>query len=76
MPAFAYAHKPDQVHDYAVQMAENMYAACKAFGVPRTLIISITHQESFFANVLGDNAMSASPFQIYRNQPSRSSSKQ
>ena len=65
-PAFAYAHKPEQIGEYAQQLASDMYTACEAFGVPKTLLISITHQESYFANVLGDNSLSASPFQIYR----------
>ncbi|MEW5725282.1 MAG: hypothetical protein AB1896_19365, partial [Thermodesulfobacteriota bacterium] len=64
--AFAYAHKPEEISDYARRLAEDMYVAAKAFGVPRTLFISIAHQESYFANVLGDNSMSASPFQIYQ----------
>jgi chromosome segregation ATPase len=65
-PAFSYAHEPEQVGEYAQQLANDMYTACEAFGVPKTLLISITHQESYFANVLGDNSLSASPFQIYR----------
>ena len=65
-PTFAYAYDPDQIGEYAQQLANDMYVACEAFGVPKTLLISITHQESYFANVLGDNSLSASPFQIYR----------
>jgi hypothetical protein len=64
--SFAGAHKPEEIADYAKRLAEDMFVAAKAFGVPRTLFISIVHQESYFANVLGDNSMSASPFQIYR----------
>ena len=66
LPAFSYAHKPEQVDGYARRLAQDMYMAGKAFGVPMSLMISISHQESYFANVLGDNSLSASPFQIYQ----------
>ncbi len=65
-PAFAYAHKPDQVDGYARRLAQDMYVAAEIFKVPLTMMVSIAHQETYFANVLGDNSMSASPFQIYQ----------
>ena len=65
-PAFSYAHKQEDIAGYAEALAQDMYVAARIFGVPRTLFISIAHQESYFANVLGDNSMSASPFQIYQ----------
>jgi DNA repair exonuclease SbcCD ATPase subunit len=65
-PAFSYAHKPEEIAGYAESLAQDMYVAAQIFGVPRTLFISIAHQETYFANVLGDNSMSASPFQIYQ----------
>ena len=65
-PAFSYAHKVEEISSYAEALAQDMYVAAHIFGVPRTLFISIAHQESYFANVLGDNSMSASPFQIYQ----------
>lgn len=64
-PAFSYAHKAEEIDEYARRLAQDMFISAKLFGVPRTLMISIAHQESYFANVLGDNSMSASPFQIY-----------
>ncbi|MDY6851144.1 MAG: hypothetical protein SV487_03580, partial [Thermodesulfobacteriota bacterium] len=60
------AHMPGRTGFYARFLAEDMYVAGKIFGVPMTVMVSIAHQETFFANVLGDNLMSASPFQIYR----------
>ncbi|MBU2551977.1 MAG: hypothetical protein KKB20_26440, partial [Proteobacteria bacterium] len=62
---YAYAHKPDQIDEYARRFAEDLYVASKAFGVPLTLMVAISHQESYFANVLGDRSRSASPFQIW-----------
>lgn len=63
---YAGAHMPGQIDFYARCLAEDMYVAGKIFGVPMTVMVSIAHQETYFANVLGDNLMSASPFQIYR----------
>ena len=65
-PAFSYAHKMEEVDEYAKRLAQDMYVAAKTFGVPLTLMVSIAHQESYFANLMGDNSLSASPFQIYR----------
>ena len=64
--AFSYAHEPDEIDGYARRLARDIHVAARSFGVPLTLMVSIAHQESYFANVLGDNTMSASPFQIYR----------
>lgn len=55
----------EQLKTYAGRLAEDMYVAGRVFGVPLTFIVSIVHQETYFANVLGDHAKSASPFQIY-----------
>jgi len=56
----------DQLDVYTNNLAEDIYMSGKIFGVPVTLMVAIAHQESYFANVLGDNSLSASPFQIYR----------
>ncbi|MEW6265216.1 MAG: hypothetical protein AB1641_19230 [Thermodesulfobacteriota bacterium] len=64
-PAYAYAHRPEEIETYAQRLAQDMYMAGQTFGVPKTLLIAIAHQESYFSNVLGDGSMSASPFQIY-----------
>jgi hypothetical protein len=50
---------------YARQLALDIYSAASAFEVPRTFMLAIAHQETFFANVLGDSNRSASPFQIF-----------
>ncbi|MFH1090939.1 MAG: hypothetical protein V1742_05145 [Pseudomonadota bacterium] len=65
-PKYAYAGKANQIDAYSRELAQDMYVAARAFGVPVTLLLLIAHQESYFANVLGDNSMSASPFQIYK----------
>jgi hypothetical protein len=65
-PVFQYAQYPEQLDEYASMLAHDMYIAARSFRVPLTLIVTIAHQETHFANVLGDNAMSASPFQIYQ----------
>jgi len=57
---------PRGLNEYAVNMAENIYLSAKKFNIPITSLMTITHQESFFLNILGDNRESASPFQIYR----------
>ncbi|MCB2228753.1 MAG: hypothetical protein KQH53_18910 [Desulfarculaceae bacterium] len=51
---------------YARDLAFDMYAAAKKFGVPVSYLLTIAHQETFYANVLGDDNRSASPFQIWR----------
>jgi hypothetical protein len=50
---------------YAKNLAFDMYCAAKRFSVPITIIMAIAHQETWYANVLGDADRSASPFQIY-----------
>jgi len=59
--------QPDRIAEYALRLAVDMYVAGKIFGVPMTVLVAITHQESYFANVLGDQTKSASPFQIHRS---------
>jgi hypothetical protein len=54
---------------YAKHLAFDMYCAAKRFSVPVTFLMAIAHQETWYANVLGDADRSASPFQIY--QPTR-----
>ena len=54
---------------YAKNLAFDMYCAAKKFQVPVTLLLAIAHQETWYANVLGDANRSASPFQIY--EPTR-----
>ncbi|MCB2186514.1 MAG: hypothetical protein KQJ78_08860 [Deltaproteobacteria bacterium] len=56
---------PD-LSDYARGLAFDIHCAAKKFQVPVTLLLAIAHQETWFANVLGDSSLSASPFQIYR----------
>jgi len=56
----------NQLDVYTNNLAGDIYVSGKIFGVPVTLMVAIAHQESYFANVLGDNSLSASPFQIYR----------
>lgn len=65
-PAYAHAHEPEKIDEYARRLACDMYVAGKTFGVPRTMLVTIAHQESYFANILGDNSLSAGPFQIYQ----------
>ena len=50
---------------YAKNLAFDMYCAAKKFQVPVTFLLAIAHQETWYANVLGDANRSASPFQIY-----------
>ncbi len=50
---------------YAKNLAFDMYCAAKRFSVPVTFLMAIAHQETWYANVLGDADKSASPFQIY-----------
>jgi len=65
-PADQAGRKMDQLDVYTNNLAEDIYMSGKIFGAPVTLMVAIAHQESYFANVLGDNSLSASPFQIYR----------
>lgn len=50
---------------YVKNLAFDMYCAAKRFSVPVTFLMAIAHQETWYANVLGDADRSASPFQIY-----------
>ncbi len=50
---------------YAKNLAFDIYCAAKKFQVPVSLMLVIAHQESSYANVLGDSNRSASPFQIF-----------
>lgn len=54
---------------YARGLAFDMYAAAKRFSVPVTFMAAIAHQETWYANVLGDQDLSASPYQIW--EPTR-----
>jgi chromosome segregation ATPase len=54
---------------YAKNLAFDIYCAAKKFDVPVSLMLMIAHQETTFANVLGDSNRSASPFQIF--EPTR-----
>ena len=51
---------------YARDLAFDMYCAARQFQVPVSYLLTIAHQETFYANVLGDDNLSASPFQIWR----------
>ncbi len=62
---YAGTHAPETIDAYARRLAEDMYVAGRLFGVPLTFMVSIAHQETYFANVLGDHSRSASPFQIF-----------
>ncbi|MCF8034359.1 MAG: hypothetical protein K9K66_10270 [Desulfarculaceae bacterium] len=57
---------PADLEGYARDLAFDMYAAAKKFAVPVSYLLTIAHQETFYANVLGDENLSASPFQIWR----------
>ncbi|MFH1033321.1 MAG: hypothetical protein V1806_02345 [Pseudomonadota bacterium] len=54
---------------YAKNLAFDIFCAAKKFDVPVSLMLMIAHQETTFANVLGDSNRSASPFQIF--EPTR-----
>ena len=56
----------DNLEEYSDRLARDIYFSARIFQTPVTLMVSIAHQESYFANVLGDHSMSASPFQIYK----------
>jgi hypothetical protein len=53
------------LNQYAGDLAFDMFSAARQFKVPLTLMLSIAHQETWYANILGDQNRSASPFQIY-----------
>ena len=53
------------INAYAQNLALDMYCAAKRFGVPVSFLMAIAHQETWYANVLGDQRRSASPFQIF-----------
>jgi hypothetical protein len=66
----AYLHERARAYDgvsreYARSLAFDIYSAAEAFALPKTFLLSIAHQETYFANVLGDSRRSASPFQIF-----------
>lgn len=50
---------------YARNLAFDIYCAAHMYQVPVTFMLAIGHQETYYANILGDNDLSASPFQIY-----------
>ncbi len=56
---------PANLDHYARRLAFDIYCAAKTFRVPLTLMLNIPHQETYYANVLGDGRRSASPFQIF-----------
>ncbi len=56
---------PGSAGRYARDLAADIYCAATAFDVPRTFMLAIAHQESHYANVLGDSSRSSSPFQIF-----------
>lgn len=51
---------------YGRNLAFDIYCAAHKFQVPLTFMLAIGHQETWYANILGDNDLSASPFQIYQ----------
>ncbi|MCF8122699.1 MAG: hypothetical protein K9K34_09810 [Desulfarculaceae bacterium] len=57
---------PANLERYSRDLAFDMYGAAKRFQVPLSYLLAIAHQETFYANVLGDDNLSASPFQIWR----------
>ncbi|MCB2191555.1 MAG: hypothetical protein KQI62_08320 [Deltaproteobacteria bacterium] len=57
---------PVNLESYSRDLAFDMYGAAKLFEVPLSYLLAIAHQETFYANILGDNNLSASPFQIWR----------
>ncbi|RJX29699.1 MAG: hypothetical protein C4525_13925 [Desulfarculus sp.] len=56
---------PANLQQYARDLAFDMYCAAQKFKVPVSFLLAIAHQETFYANVLGDQNRSASPFQIF-----------
>jgi len=62
-------HYAGDLQRYAKNLAFDMYCAAHKFQVPVTFLLAIAHQETWYANVLGDADRSASPFQIY--EPTR-----
>ncbi|MEW5912868.1 MAG: hypothetical protein AB1814_09960 [Thermodesulfobacteriota bacterium] len=56
---------PANLPQYARDLAFDMYCAARKFKVPVSFLLAIAHQETFYANVLGDQNRSASPFQIF-----------
>ena len=68
MKAYVAANNLDfkgSTQQYARQLAFDIFSASEAFAVPRTFLLAIGHQETFYANVLGDSNRSASPFQLF-----------
>jgi len=57
---------PANLERYSRDLASDMFGAAKLFQVPLSYLLAIAHQETFYANVLGDDNLSASPFQIWR----------
>jgi hypothetical protein len=57
---------PANLERYSRDLAFDMYGAAKRFQVPLSFLLAIAHQETYYANVLGDDNLSASPFQIWR----------
>ncbi len=51
--------------EYLLSLAEDIYFTGKMFNVPRTMMILIGHQETFFHNLRGDHGKSEGTFQIY-----------
>jgi hypothetical protein len=56
---------PKDISRYAKDLAFDIYCAAKKFKVPVSFLLAVAHQESWYANVLGDQNRSASPFQIF-----------
>lgn len=58
--------QPDNPAGYSRDLALDMFGAAKLFKVPLSYLLAIAHQETFYANILGDDNLSASPFQIWQ----------
>ena len=52
--------------EYLQSLAEDIYFTGKMFNVPRTMMVLIGHQETFFHNLIGDHGKSEGTFQIYQ----------
>jgi hypothetical protein len=51
--------------EYSRELAHDMYCAADKFDLPVSVLFAIAHQETWYANVLGDQNRSASPFHIF-----------
>ena len=58
-----------ELEAYAKNLAFDMYCAAKKFKVPLTVLMAIAHQETWYANVLGDMGKISQPLPDLRAYP-------